>query len=116
MEMYTGMSDEETPVFDWPGPIGTWLDLADAHWLTTASLGAASALHPDGDWDVRRFRPTALLEVAGEAWAEDAWGAVEAGSVRSEVLMPTPRCSPWKNRSQVLRWLASVFRPAGVKR
>jgi uncharacterized protein len=93
MEMYTGMSDESTPLFDWPGPPGTWLDLADAHWLTTASLAAARALHPDGDWDVRRFRPTALLEVAGEGWAEDGWGEVAAGCVRSEVLMPTPRCS-----------------------
>ena len=33
---------------DWPGPPGTWLDLADAHWLTTASLAAAAELHPDG--------------------------------------------------------------------
>jgi uncharacterized protein YcbX len=93
MEMYSGMSDESTPLFDWPGPPGTWLDLADAHWLTTASLAAAAALHPEGDWDVRRFRPTALLEVDGARWAEDGWGEVAAGGVRSEVLMPTPRCS-----------------------
>ena len=93
MEMYTGMSDEATPVFDWPGPQGTWLDLADAHWLTTASLAAAAALHPDGTWDVRRFRPTALFDVAGADWAEDGWATVEAGTVRSDVLMPTPRCS-----------------------
>ncbi len=93
MEMYTGMSDESTPVFDWPGPPGRWHDLADAHWLTTASLAAARALHPEGEWDVRRFRPTALLEVAGADWVEDGWGQVAPGSVRSEVLMPTPRCS-----------------------
>ena len=93
MEMYSGMSDEDTPLFDWPGPPGTWLDLADVHWLTTASLAAAAALHPEGDWDVRRFRPTALLEVPGDSFAEDGWGAVDAGSVRSEVLMPTMRCS-----------------------
>jgi uncharacterized protein YcbX len=93
MEMYSGMSDESTPLFDWPGPPGTWLDLADAHWLTTASLAAATALHPEGDWDVRRFRPTALLEVDGARWEEDGWGEVAAGGVRSEVLMPTPRCS-----------------------
>ena len=48
MEMYTGMSDEDTPLFDWPGPPGTWLDLADVHWLTTASLAAAAELHPEG--------------------------------------------------------------------
>jgi uncharacterized protein YcbX len=93
MEMYTGMSDEDTPLFDWPGPPGTWLDLADAHWLTTASLAAAAALHPAGAWDVRRFRPTALFEVAGDTWVEDGWAEVHAGSVHSEVLMPTMRCS-----------------------
>lgn len=93
MEMYTGMSDEDTPLFDWSGPPGTWLDLADAHWLTTASLEAAGKLHPDGTWDVRRFRPTALVEIDAVGWREDTWTAVELGEVGSEVLMPTPRCS-----------------------
>jgi uncharacterized protein YcbX len=93
MEMYTGMSDEDTPLFDWTGPPGTWLDLADVHWLSTASLAAAAELHPEGDWDVRRFRPTALLEVPGQGWAEDGWSEVAAGTVRTEVMMPTMRCS-----------------------
>lgn len=93
MEMYSGMSDETTPVFDWPGPPGTWLDLADAHWLTTASLTAIAAEHPDGTWDVRRFRPTALIETAAEGFAEESWGTVKVGEVETQVLMPTPRCS-----------------------
>lgn len=93
MEMYTGMSDEATPLFDWPGPPGTWLDLADAHWLTTASLAAAAELHPDGAWDVRRFRPTALIEVAADGWPEDGWSTIDVGDVGSEVVMPTPRCT-----------------------
>ena len=93
MEMHTGMSDETTPLFDWSGPSGTWLDLADAHWLTTASLRAAANLHPDGEWDVRRFRPTALVDVPGEDFVEDAWSAVHLGTVETDVLMPTPRCS-----------------------
>jgi hypothetical protein len=93
MEMYTGMSDEDTPVFDWPGPQGTWLDLADAHWLTTSSLAAAAELHPEGDWHVRRFRPTALIESTGAGFAEDSWTTLDLGAVGSEVLMPTPRCS-----------------------
>jgi len=93
MEMHTGMSDEDTPLFDWPGPPGTWLDLADAHWLTTASLAAAAELHPGGEWDVRRFRPTALIDTPAGGFAEDAWTRVEMGSVGSEVLMPTPRCT-----------------------
>ena len=93
MEMYSGMSDEDTPVFDWPGPPGTWLDLADAHWLTTASLSAIAEQHPGGTWDVRRFRPTALIETAAGGFAEDGWSSVEVGTVGSDVLMPTPRCS-----------------------
>ena len=93
MEMYSGMSDEDTPIFDWPGPPGTWLDLADAHWLTTASLEAAAGLHPDGTWDVRRFRPTALIETAEDGWAEDAWTTIALGEVHSDILMPTMRCS-----------------------
>jgi len=93
MEMYTGMSDEATPVFDWPGPPGTWLDLADVHWLTTSSLAAIAREHPDGTWDVRRFRPTALIETAAVGYAEDGWSQVALGGVVSDVLMPTPRCS-----------------------
>src|SRR5689334_24065179 len=72
MEMYTGMSDESTPLFDWGGPPGTWLDLADAHFLTTASLRAAAALYPEGDWDVRRFRPYALIDSDAEGFVEEA--------------------------------------------
>lgn len=81
MEMYSGMSDESTPLFDWPGPAGTWLDLADAHFLTTASLG---------DWQVRRFRPSALIE---SSETEDDWKTVTIGTVEAKVIMPTPRCS-----------------------
>jgi uncharacterized protein YcbX len=93
MEMYTGMSDEATPLFDWPGPPGTWLDLADAHWLTTASLTAMAAAHPDGDWDVRRFRPTALIAATGSGFVEESWSSIRLGDVVSDVLMPAPRCS-----------------------
>jgi uncharacterized protein YcbX len=93
MEMYSGMSDEDSPVFDWPGPPGTWLDLADAHWLTTTSLAAIAPAHPDGQWDVRRFRPTALIETSAAGFAEEAWTSIEVGTVASEVLMATPRCS-----------------------
>jgi hypothetical protein len=92
MEMYSGMSDESTPLFDWAGPAGTWLDLADAHWLTTSSLAAAAELH-DGQWDVRRFRPTALIETGAAGFIEDSWTELELGEVGSTVLMPTMRCS-----------------------
>jgi uncharacterized protein YcbX len=93
MEMYTGMSDETTDLFDWTGPPGTWVDLADAHWLTTASLTAIAGEHAEGQWDVRRFRPTALIEATGEGYLEEGWAKVQVGDVASDVIMPTMRCS-----------------------
>ena len=94
MEMYTGMSDEDSPVFDWPGPPGTWLDLADAHWLTTASLAAIAGAHPGGEWDVRRFRPTALIETdRGRASPRRRGPRSRSARSARDVLMATPRCS-----------------------
>jgi uncharacterized protein len=93
MEMGSDPTDDAAEVFDWPGPPGAWVDLAHAHWLTTASLTAARSLHPGGVWDVRRFRPTALLEVEGAGFVEDGWGRVQLGQIRSEVFMPTVRCA-----------------------
>jgi uncharacterized protein YcbX len=93
MEMYTGMSDEDTPLFDWPGPPGTWLDLADGHFLTTASLRAAAALYPDGDWNVRRFRPDAVIAADGDDFVEETWASLTLGGAAANVLMPTMRCS-----------------------
>ena len=95
MEMYEGMSDEDTPLFDWPGPVGTWLDLADVHWLTTATLATIAAKLPDAQWDVRRFRPTILIETptSTSGFVEEGWSSIAAGSVASEFMMPTPRCT-----------------------
>jgi uncharacterized protein YcbX len=93
MEMYTGMSDEDTPLFDWPGPPGRWHDLADSHWVTTASIGSIAGEHPGGEWDVRRFRPTGLLEVDGDGYPEEGWSTVDIGEAAVELLMATPRCS-----------------------
>lgn len=91
--------DEGAPVIEIPCPPGTFLDAAAAHLLTTASLEAARRLHPDGEWDVRRFRPTALLEAddpeASDGFAEDGWIGEELwlGEATLTVFAPTVRCA-----------------------
>jgi uncharacterized protein YcbX len=98
--------DENT--FVWPCAPGTYLDLAGAHVLTTASIAAARALHPDGDWDVRRFRPTAVVDTGdADGFVEDAWvgGDVQLGGAVLRVDMPTVRC-PMPTRPQ----------PGGIER
>jgi uncharacterized protein YcbX len=92
--------DENT--FVWPCAPGTYLDLAGAHLLTTASIAAAEALGADSTWDVRRFRPSALIETgAGGGFVEDAWVGrdVEVGEAVVHVDMPTVRC-PMPTRAQ----------------
>jgi uncharacterized protein YcbX len=95
-ELHTEAWDDSSPTWEFPGPPGgPFVDLAAAHVLTTASLLAAAALHPDGTWDVRRFRPNALLDVEGEGFVEDEWVgmAVALGEVVLDPFMPTVRCS-----------------------
>jgi uncharacterized protein YcbX len=109
-EMSFDADQPDQDLFEWACPDGTFLDLAAAHLLTDASLAAARALHPDGDWDVRRFRPTALIDtatdvavadVAAGGFVEDAWvgRTLSLGRAELQVLMPTVRC-PMPSRAQ----------------
>lgn len=73
---------------------GTFQDVAPLTLLTTASLRAAAALHPDGDWDPRRFRSPVLIDVEGDTFVEQEWVGrrVRLGDVEVEVAAPAPRC------------------------
>lgn len=92
--MSMNVDDESAGTFDWPCPTGTFFDLASVHLLTTASLRAAEALHPDGAWQVERFRPTVLVEADGDGFLDDQWiaGRLRFGTVEVSVDMPTIRC------------------------
>ncbi|CAN5856075.1 MOSC domain-containing protein [soil metagenome] len=98
-EMGVDPIDDDAPVIEFPCPPGTFLDAAAAHLLTTASLTDAAASHPAGRWDVRRFRPTMLVEVDPATvegpFPEDAWigAAVQAGAAGLMVFAPTVRCA-----------------------
>ncbi|MEA3057120.1 MAG: uncharacterized protein QOD30_2552 [Actinomycetota bacterium] len=87
------LSDDTSPMAQWQSCPGSFNDGHPVHLLTTASLRAAGALHPDGEWDVRRFRPSVLLDVDGDEFAEDAWTAVTIGDVALEVYKRTTRCA-----------------------
>ena len=77
---------------------GTFQDVAPLTLMTTTSLRTARAMHPDGDWDDRRFRSALLLETDGEGFLEQEWlgrrlvlGSDEDG-VEIDIAAPTPRC------------------------
>jgi hypothetical protein len=94
-ELLVDALDEGSEVIPFTGPQHHFADFADVHLLTEASLRAATALHPDGDWDARRFRPTVLVSGENDGFAEDAWvgSTVEVGEVAIQVFMPAVRCS-----------------------
>jgi uncharacterized protein YcbX len=73
---------------------GTFQDVAPVTLMTTSSLAAARALHPDGDWSPRRFRSTLLIDDAGDGFAEQDWvgRTLTIGEVQLSVMAPTPRC------------------------
>ena len=50
---------------------------------------------PDGEWDVRRFRPTVLIETdEADGFPEDAWigSSIQVGGAEVTVVAPTVRC------------------------
>jgi uncharacterized protein YcbX len=86
-------SDDRSPMARWQSRPGSFNDGHPVHFLTTASLRAAGALHPEGQWDVRRFRPNVLIEVDGDEFVEDEWTSVTIGDVVLEVYKRTTRCA-----------------------
>ncbi len=69
-----GLEHRDT-VTDFTLPAGTFFDCATVHLLTTATLDRLHALYPPGRFEVRRFRPNIVVQVAsGEpGFAEQAW-------------------------------------------
>jgi uncharacterized protein YcbX len=93
----TSVTDDGRPVSTMPVGLmapGTFQDVAPVTLLTTASLRAATRLHPAGDWDPRRFRPNFLIDVEGDDFAENDWNGrrLTVGEVVLEVTFPIPRC------------------------
>ncbi len=79
-------------------PPGTFFDSSTLHVLADSTLARFAEAHPQGRWDVRRFRPNVLVavdEAPDDGFAERAWvgRALELGSAaQAVVLAQMPRC------------------------
>lgn len=75
-------------------PPGTYFDAMQLHVVTTASLAALRAKSAS-DFDVRRFRPSIVIEGAPVGFPEAEWtgGSLTIGECTTFVDCPTPRCS-----------------------
>jgi len=90
-----GLTYRET-VTDEAMPEGTFFDLGLVHVLTTATLDRLRELHPQGRYEVRRFRPNIVVSPTGSAgFVENDWvdRTLAIGEkARLRVTGPCPRC------------------------
>lgn len=73
----------------------SFIDLGVLHLLTTASLTALAEAAPDVTVDVRRFRPSMVLDTPdASGFVENDWKgrSLRIGEVEITVGEPTPRC------------------------
>ena len=94
-EFFADATDDTSEAVEWTMPPGRFVDALPLLVLTTASLRAGQHHHPDGEWDVRRFRPNVLVAVDGDGWIEDGWcgQTVRAGGVEVVPQAPCVRCT-----------------------
>jgi uncharacterized protein len=90
-EFFADATDDASQAIEFTMPDGRYVDAAPILILTTASLRTAAGHHPNGTWDVRRFRPNVLVDVGGDGWVEDSWVGhqIQIGAV---TLIPTQSC------------------------
>jgi uncharacterized protein len=76
-------------------PVGSYVDAYPVHVITEQSLATVAALAPDSDFDVRRFRPTIVVD-SPSASAHPEWdwcgGRLRAPHAELQPLIPTIRC------------------------
>jgi uncharacterized protein YcbX len=82
-------------IFEYESPPGTYLDAFPLMLMTTSALASLQAALPDSVIDVRRFRPSLVLDT-GEApgHPELGWAGrqLHIGEVVLDLVAPCPRC------------------------
>jgi len=112
-EYFADATDDASEAIGWTMPDNRFVDASPLLVLTTASLRTAAALHPRGDWNVRRFRPNLLLDVAGDGWIEDDWcdrATLRVGPVELRPEQPCVRCTMVTRPQPDLDADADIFR------
>jgi len=89
--------DHRDTVTDFTLPEETFFDCAVVHLLTTATLDRLRELYPQGRFEVRRFRPNIVVQLASseKSFAENAWvghSLIVGDDVRLDVTGPCGRC------------------------
>jgi len=89
--------DHRDTVTDFTLPEGTFFDIAMVHLLTTATLDRLRELYPQGRFEVRRFRPNIVVQLASgeKGFAENTWvgHTLAIGTaVRLNITGPCGRC------------------------
>ena len=94
-EFFADATDDTSRAIQWTMPAGRFVDAAPLLVLTTASLRAGASLHPEGAWEVRRFRPNLLVDVDADGWVEDGWcgRTVHVGAAALVPQQPCIRCT-----------------------
>ena len=99
VERLDPLADEET-VVDIGGLMmaGRFSDYAALHLVTTATLACLAELRPESTFDVRRFRPNAIVASpeGDRGFVENDWVGRELAigdEVRLRISDPAPRCS-----------------------
>jgi uncharacterized protein len=72
-EYFADATDDTSAAIEWTMPAGRFVDAEPVLLVTGATLETGRRLHPDGDWNVRRFRPNLLVAGTDEGWPEDGW-------------------------------------------
>jgi uncharacterized protein YcbX len=76
-------------------PVGSYVDAYPVHIITEQSLATMAGLAPDSDFDLRRFRPTIVVDSPGTSpHPEWDWcgGLLHAPHAELQPLIPTIRC------------------------
>jgi uncharacterized protein YcbX len=89
--------DHRDTVTDFTLPEETFFDCAMVHLLTTATLDQLREFYPQGRFDIRRFRPNIVVQLASgeKSFAENVWvGRTLAigDEVRLNITGPCGRC------------------------